>query len=105
LLFGEDNNMSIDWNDPGARFALIGQVGPHRYNELHAEHLRRSTVANHGRLCGTLRARGHDVGAILISEGFARPFVCGPQSCPPQLGWCVQLERIRGGGQHRLPNA
>jgi hypothetical protein len=45
LLFGEDNNMSIDWNDPGARFALIGQVGPHRYNELHAEHLRRSTVA------------------------------------------------------------
>jgi endonuclease YncB( thermonuclease family) len=30
---------------------------------------------NHGRLCGTLRARGHDVGAILISEGLARPFL------------------------------
>jgi endonuclease YncB( thermonuclease family) len=45
-------------------------------------------LCNHGRLCGTLRARGGDVGAILISEGLARPFLCGPQSCPAQQGWC-----------------
>jgi endonuclease YncB( thermonuclease family) len=45
-------------------------------------------ACNHGRLCGTLRARGRDVGAILISEGLARPFICGPQSCPAQQGWC-----------------
>jgi endonuclease YncB( thermonuclease family) len=46
-------------------------------------------ACNHGRLCGTLSARGHDVGAILISEGLARPFVCGPRSCPPQQAWCA----------------
>jgi endonuclease YncB( thermonuclease family) len=46
-------------------------------------------ACNHGRLCGTLRARGRDVGAILISEGLARPFLCGPQSCPAQQGWCA----------------
>jgi endonuclease YncB( thermonuclease family) len=45
-------------------------------------------ACNHGRLCGALRARGRDVGAILISEGLARPFLCGPQSCPSQQGWC-----------------
>jgi endonuclease YncB( thermonuclease family) len=45
-------------------------------------------ACNHGRLCGTLRVRGRDVGAILISEGLARPFLCGPQSCPAQQGWC-----------------
>jgi endonuclease YncB( thermonuclease family) len=45
-------------------------------------------ACNHGRLCGTLTARGRDVGAILISEGLARPFLCGPQSCPAQQGWC-----------------
>jgi endonuclease YncB( thermonuclease family) len=28
-------------------------------------------ACNHGRLCGALRARGRDVGAILISEGLA----------------------------------
>jgi endonuclease YncB( thermonuclease family) len=45
-------------------------------------------ACNHGRLCGTLTVRGRDVGLILISEGLARPFVCGPQSCPRQQGWC-----------------
>jgi endonuclease YncB( thermonuclease family) len=45
-------------------------------------------ACNHGRLCGALRARGRDVGDILVSEGLARPFLCGPQSCPPQQGWC-----------------
>jgi hypothetical protein len=63
-----------------------------------------TSACNHGRLCGTLWARGRDVGLILISEGLARPFACGPQSCPPQQGWCVQLERIRSGGLHRSPD-
>ena len=45
-------------------------------------------ACNHGRLCGTLRARGRDVGATLISEGLARPYVCGPRSCPTRLRWC-----------------
>jgi endonuclease YncB( thermonuclease family) len=45
-------------------------------------------ACNHGRSCGTLKARGQDVGAILIGEGLARPFVCGAQSCPTRQGWC-----------------
>jgi endonuclease YncB( thermonuclease family) len=45
-------------------------------------------ACNHGRLCGTLRAHGRDVGPILIDEGLARPFICGLQSCPAQQGWC-----------------
>jgi endonuclease YncB( thermonuclease family) len=43
---------------------------------------------NHGRLCGVFTARGRDVGEILMLEGLAYPFVCGPTSCPPQQGWC-----------------
>jgi endonuclease YncB( thermonuclease family) len=43
---------------------------------------------NHGGRCGTLRAGGRDVGDILISEGLARPYVCGPRSCPARQGWC-----------------
>jgi endonuclease YncB( thermonuclease family) len=43
---------------------------------------------NYGRLCGHLRVRGRDVGSILISEGLARPYVCGGTSCPPRAGWC-----------------
>ena len=45
---------------------------------------------NHGRLCGTLRVNGVDVGAILIRERLAVPFICGATSCPPQnrQAWC-----------------
>jgi len=32
---------------------------------------------NYGRSCGVLRARGQDVGALLIAEGLARTYVCG----------------------------
>jgi endonuclease YncB( thermonuclease family) len=53
-------------------------------------------ACNHGRACATLKARGRDVGAILISEGLARPFVCGPQSCPAQQAWCGPAERRSG---------
>lgn len=43
---------------------------------------------NYGRLCGTLRARGRDVGATLIAEGLARPYVCGRDRCSRREGWC-----------------
>lgn len=43
---------------------------------------------NHGRLCARLRAEGRDAGAILISEGLARPYVCGQTGCPRRQSWC-----------------
>ena len=39
-------------------------------------------ACNYGRDCGTLKSNGRDVGAILIEEGLAVPFVCGPTHCP-----------------------
>jgi endonuclease YncB( thermonuclease family) len=44
---------------------------------------------NWGRDRGTLRSNGRDVGDILIAEGLAVPFICGPTRCPkkPHL-WC-----------------
>jgi endonuclease YncB( thermonuclease family) len=46
-------------------------------------------ACNYGRDCGTLRARGRDVGAILIAEGLAVPFACGATSCPRKPHpWC-----------------
>jgi endonuclease YncB( thermonuclease family) len=43
---------------------------------------------NYGRLCGTLRIRGLDVGTILIGEGLARRYACGATNCPPRGSWC-----------------
>ena len=43
---------------------------------------------NYGRSCGTLYARGQDVGPMLIAEGLARAYVCGRTSCPPRESWC-----------------
>jgi endonuclease YncB( thermonuclease family) len=44
---------------------------------------------NYGRRCGTLKADGRDVGAILISENLAVPFVCGQTRCPSTpKPWC-----------------
>jgi endonuclease YncB( thermonuclease family) len=46
-------------------------------------------VCNYGRRCGTLKANGRDVGAILISENLAVPFACGQTRCPPTpKPWC-----------------
>jgi hypothetical protein len=59
--------MPIDWNDPEARFHLIERVGPEEYTRLHAEHLRRSTVATVG---------GHAI-SPMYSERFGRLFVVG----------------------------
>jgi hypothetical protein len=47
-----------------------------------------TSACNYGRLCARLTVQGRDVGAILISEGLARPFICGATSCPPRQGWC-----------------
>jgi hypothetical protein len=48
-----------------------------------------TSECNFGRGCGTLRVDGRDVGSILISEGLAVRYVCGPTSCPPRPGaWC-----------------
>src|SRR6516162_9670320 len=44
---------------------------------------------NYGRDCGMLKSNGRDVGAILIQEGLAVPFVCGPTRCPrTPRPWC-----------------
>jgi endonuclease YncB( thermonuclease family) len=43
---------------------------------------------NYGRACGVLKERGREVGAILMSEGLARSYVCGASSCPPRSSWC-----------------
>jgi endonuclease YncB( thermonuclease family) len=46
-------------------------------------------ACNYGRDCGTLLSHGRDVGAILIEEGLAVPFVCGPTRCPATpRPWC-----------------
>ena len=46
-------------------------------------------ACNYGRRCGTLKANGRDVGAILIAEGLAVPFQCGPTKCPKTpRPWC-----------------
>jgi len=47
-----------------------------------------TSACNYGRLCARLMVQGRDVGAILISEGLARSYVCGGTSCPPRAGWC-----------------
>jgi endonuclease YncB( thermonuclease family) len=46
-------------------------------------------ACNYGRDCGTLKSNGRDVGAILIEEGLAVPFVCGATHCPKTpKPWC-----------------
>ena len=51
-------------------------------------------ACNWGRNCGTLKASGRDVGAILIAEGLAVSFVCGATSCPKTpRPWCQHGDR------------
>jgi len=47
-----------------------------------------TSECNYGRSCGILYANGRDVGSILISEGLARPYACGPTGCPRRHQWC-----------------
>ena len=43
---------------------------------------------NFGRRCGVLTVDNEDVGAILIRENFAVPFICSATRCPRQKSWC-----------------
>ncbi len=43
---------------------------------------------NHARRCAVLKSDGKDVGDILISEGLARPYICGATRCPRRRSWC-----------------
>jgi micrococcal nuclease len=43
---------------------------------------------NYGRSCAILRARGQDVGTLLIADGLARAYVCRRTSCPVRQAWC-----------------
>jgi endonuclease YncB( thermonuclease family) len=45
---------------------------------------------NYGRSCAVLMVRGKDAGAILISDGLARTYVCSRDRCPPRGSWCGQ---------------
>jgi endonuclease YncB( thermonuclease family) len=45
-------------------------------------------ACNRGRSCAQAEIKGRNVGEILIEEGLARPFHCGPTSCPPRQPWC-----------------
>ncbi|MGE0630200.1 MAG: thermonuclease family protein [Hyphomicrobiaceae bacterium] len=46
-------------------------------------------ACNRGRKCGTLRVDGRKVGAILIRERLAVPFLCGLSRCPKTpRPWC-----------------
>jgi endonuclease YncB( thermonuclease family) len=47
---------------------------------------------NYGRSCGALKARGEDVGSVLIAEGLARAYVCGRTSCPRREPWCAIVQ-------------
>jgi endonuclease YncB( thermonuclease family) len=50
-------------------------------------------ACNYGRDCGTLKSHGRDVGAILIEEDLAVPFVCGTTRCPKTpRPWCEPLK-------------
>jgi len=46
-------------------------------------------TCNYGRRCGTLKVNERDIGELLIAEGLAVPFKCGPTRCPPTpRPWC-----------------
>ena len=47
-----------------------------------------SMACNYGRRCGTLRAAGEDVGAILMREGHAKPYPYSWDRRVPKLQWC-----------------
>ncbi len=49
-----------------------------------------TALCNYGRACGVLTINGRDAGDILIHEGLARRYTCGPHSCPRRAPWCEQ---------------
>ncbi|NPU11366.1 thermonuclease family protein [Bradyrhizobium sp. 83002] len=47
---------------------------------------------NAGRKCGVLKVNGTEVGATLIAEELAVPFVCGKTKCPKMPPWRKIIE-------------
>ena len=47
-----------------------------------------TSACNFGRACGYLRVNGRDVGATLMAQGLAKPYVCSAYPCPPRQLWC-----------------
>jgi endonuclease YncB( thermonuclease family) len=47
-----------------------------------------TSACNFGRLCASLSIGGRDVGAILVGEGLAHPYICSATSCPKRRPWC-----------------
>jgi endonuclease YncB( thermonuclease family) len=47
-----------------------------------------TSACNYGRLCASLSIGGRDVGAILVGEGLAHPYICSATSCPKRRPWC-----------------
>lgn len=51
-----------------------------------------SPSCNYGRRCGTLRAGGEDVGAILIRAGLAKSYPYRWDRVPPKPEWCDPVD-------------
>lgn len=47
---------------------------------------------NGGRKCGLLTLNGKNIGATLIAEELALPYVCGKSKCPPMPDWPHVIE-------------
>jgi endonuclease YncB( thermonuclease family) len=46
-------------------------------------------VCKFARTCGALKAKGRDVGELLVAEGLAIPFACDGMECPKaRKPWC-----------------
>jgi hypothetical protein len=78
------------------RFGSGDREGDERAFKLHREAIEQAAsdkfdagiVGPHGRECGTLKAAGRDVGAILIAERLAVLLVGGATRCPtPPRPW------------------
>lgn len=63
-----------------------------------------SGQCNYGRYCATLSVRGQDVGATLIGEGLAEPYVCTKTSLPAAQG-LVPLLKLAPTVRSRVSNA
>jgi endonuclease YncB( thermonuclease family) len=109
-VYGKPPNVRlVGFNAPETRHAAcaaeqqLGDKATHRLRELvHNGKLdleyvtcacpagtQGTPACNYGRTCGVLKAGGRDVGAILIAEGLAVPFVCGTTNCPrTPRPWC-----------------
>lgn len=47
-----------------------------------------TALCNYGRACGRLRVDGRDAADIMVGEGLAYRYTCGPTRCQRREGWC-----------------